>query len=162
MTRAGPHAQQPRTRRAAAGLLGACAAYQLGLGAYFVLLRPPLLPEDLRFMGATAARLTEVLPRLEGWLDLVFAVLGGQMAALGVLVAGVALGLAQGKAMAMYELLLLGLAGLMSVAGMSAVNFALGSDFRWLLIFPVLAWALGLALAAFWRGEAPVDTKGRA
>ena len=58
--------------------------------------------------------------------------------------------------------LLLGLAGLMSVAGMSAVNFALGSDFRWLLILPVLAWALGLALAALGGGEAPVDTKGRA
>lgn len=162
MIRAGPHAPQPRTRRTAAGLLGACAAYQVGLGAYFVLLRPPLLPEDLRFLGATARRLTEVLPRLEGWLDLVFAVLGGQMAALGVLVAGVALRLAQGKAMTMCELLLLGLAGLMSVAGMSAVNFALVSDFRWLLILPVLVWALGLALAALGRGEAPVDTKGRA
>lgn len=127
-----------------------------------MVVRPPLLPEDLRFLGATASRLTEVLPRLEGWLGLVFAVVGGQMAALGVLVAGVAVRLAQGKAMARYELLLLGLAGLMSVAGMSAVNFALGSDFRWLLILPVLAWALGLALAALGGGEAPVDTKGRA
>ena len=162
MIRAGPHAPQLRTRRAAAGLFGACAAYQLGLGAYFGVVRPPLLPEDLRFLGATASRLTEVLPRLEGWLGLVFAVVGGQMAALGVLVAGVAVRLAQGKAMARYELLLLGLAGLMSVAGMSAVNFALGSDFRWLLILPVLAWALGLALAALGGGEAPVDTKGRA
>ena len=134
-----------------------CAAYQLVLGAYFVAFRPPLLPEDLRFLGATAERLVVVLPRLERWLDLVFAVLGGQMAAVGVLLAGLAARLARSRAMDGHELVLLGLAGVLSVASMSAANFALGSDFRWLLIVPVLAWSMGVALAALGRGAARVD-----
>lgn len=62
----------------------------------------------------------------------------------------------------MYELVLLGLVGLMSVAARSAVNFALGSDFRWLLVLPVLAWATGVALATLGRGAVAVDAKGRA
>ena len=61
----------PAFCRIGAGLIGACAAYQLVLGAYFVVFRPPLLPEDLRFLGGTAERLVVILPRLEGWLDLV-------------------------------------------------------------------------------------------
>ena len=143
--------RQPRFRSAAAGLIGACAAYQLLVGAYFLAFRPPLLPEDLRFLGVTAEQLVVVLPRLEPWLDLVFAVLGGQMAALGVLLAGFAARLARSKAMDGYELVLVGLAGLLSVASMSAANFALGSDFRWLLVLPVLAWSIGIALAALGR-----------
>lgn len=155
-----PHGRQsPRTRfrRGAAGLIGACAAYQLVLGAYFVVFRPPILPEDLRFLGATAERLVVVLPRLEPWLDLVFAVLGGQMAALGVLLAGFAARLARSRAMDGHELVLLGLAGLLSVASMSAANFALESNFRWLLIIPGLAWSTGVALAALGSGAARVD-----
>ena len=37
-------------------------------GLYFVLLRPPLLPEDTRYMGLSAAELDAVRPRLEAWL----------------------------------------------------------------------------------------------
>jgi len=136
-------------RRVAAGLIGACAAYQMVLGAYFVVFRPPLLPEDLRFLGATAERVAVVLPRLEGWLDLVFAVLGGQMAAMGVLLAGLAARLARSRRISGYELVFLSLAGLLSVASMSVANFALGSDFRWLLAIPVAAWAAGAVFAAF-------------
>ena len=152
MTRRGPQPPRPWFRGAAAGLIGACAAYQLVVGAYFVAFRPPLLPEDLRFLGATAERFVVLLPRLERWLDLVFAVLGGQMAALGVLLAGFAARLARSRAMDGHELVLLGLAGVLSVASMSAANFALGSDFRWLLVLPVLAWSIGVGLAALGRG----------
>ena len=35
-------------------------------------------------------------------------------------------------------------AGLLSVVLMSAVNFALGSDFRWLLVVPVVLWLAAL------------------
>lgn len=162
VTRAGHQPSQVRLRRAAGGLIGACAAYQVLLGAYFVVWRPPLLPEDLRFLGASANRLVEVLPRLETWLDLVFAVLGGQMAALGVLVAGFALRLVRTRGLQGYELVLLGLAGTMSVGAMSAVNFVLASNFRWFLVLPVLAWAAGVALAIRGGGQAPADAKARA
>ena len=41
------------------------------------------------------------------------------------------------------------LAGVGTVGLMSAVNFVLASDFRWILILPALVWALGAALYAF-------------
>lgn len=161
MSRRGAQATRPRFRRAAAGLIGACAAYQLALGTYFVAFRPPLLPEDLRFLGTTTADLVVDQPRLERWLDLVFVVLGGQMAALGVLLALFAVRLARRKAMDRHELVLLGLAGALSVALMSAVNFALGSTFRWLLVLPVLTWSIGVALATFGTAAAPVEAQER-
>lgn len=157
MTPDGPAPPHPGYRRVAAGLIGAVAAYQLVLGGYFLAFRPPVLPEDLRFLGATAERLVVVLPRLEGWLNLVFAVLGGQMAALGMLLAGFAVRLDRGRSISGPELVLLGLAGLLSVASMSIANFALESDFRWLLTIPVAVWTAGVALAAF--GSAAARTR---
>lgn len=141
-------ARRARFRRAAVGLIGAWAAYQMGLGAYFGVFRPPLLPEDLRFLGENTPGLMVEPPRLERWLDLVFLVLGGQMAALGMLLAVVALRLSRQEVVDWREVVLLGLAGSLSVAVMCAVNFALGSDFRWVLIFPVLVWSGGLTSAA--------------
>ena len=38
------------------------------------------------------------------------------------------------------------LSGVLTVALMSATNFALYSDFRWLLLVPALVWLVGLAL----------------
>lgn len=38
------------------------------------------------------------------------------------------------------------LSGTLTVALMSATNFALHSDFRWLLLAPVLIWLAGLVL----------------
>ncbi len=146
-----------RLRSTAAALIGACAAYQVMLGSYFVAFRPPLLPEDLRFLGTTAERLVVDLPRLERWLDLVFAVLGGQMAALGLLLGAFSMRWMRRRAIDRLELGLLGGAGILSVAMMSAVNFALESDFRWLLVFPVLAWAMGVALAALEIAAAPAE-----
>ena len=161
MTIRGARAPRSRFRRAAAGLIGACGAYQLVLGAYFVALRPPLLPGDLRFLGTTTARLVVDLPRLERWLDLVFVVLGGQMVALGMLLAAFAVRLAQRTTVGRRELVLLGLAGVLAVALMSAVNFALGSNFRWLFIFPVRVWSMGVALAAAGLGAAPGEAGER-
>ncbi len=34
-------------------VLALCGLILMGIGLYFVFLRPPLLPEDLRFMGAS-------------------------------------------------------------------------------------------------------------
>jgi len=40
----------------------------------------------------------------------------------------------------------IGISGGFSVALMSVVNFVLYSDFRWLLLVPVLLWLAGLVL----------------
>lgn len=123
-------------------MLIACGVWLVGLGLYFIVLRPPLLPEDPRFMGTTLAQIRTAVPGLENWLNKVFTVMGGFMASAGVLtvfVASVAMPpRLKGTAWA------IALAGALTVALMSVTNFALISDFRWLLLVPALVWFAGL------------------
>jgi hypothetical protein len=135
--------RHPQTRHnLSSGLLLACGVWLVGLGIYFIFLRPALLPEDPRFMGTSLEALRSAAPGLEAWLAKVFTVMGGFMAGAGLLVvfiARTAVPLRQpGTEVALV------LAGLMTVALMSATNFALHSDFRWLLLVPALAWLAGL------------------
>lgn len=57
----------------------------VGIGIYFVLFRPPLLPEDVRYMQLTEGDLSAVGPSLRDWLGFVFAVLGGFVMGTGIL-----------------------------------------------------------------------------
>jgi len=114
----------------------------IGLGAYFVFVRPPLLPEDLRYLDSSATQIEALLPRLAPWLSNVFTVMGGFIAGAGVLMI-----LAGGHAVPQSlpgTGAALGCAGLLTVATMSWINFALDSDFKWLLLAPAVAWLLGL------------------
>ena len=43
-----------------------CGVWLLGLGGYFVFIRPPLLPEDLRLLGMSAVQVEALLPHLAG------------------------------------------------------------------------------------------------
>ena len=133
-----------RTRRTSTWLILSCGVWLMALGLYFMVLRPPLLPEDPRFMGTTLEQLRLAAPGLEGWLQKVFTVMGGFMAGAGVLtvlMATVAMpARLKGTSWA------LALAGVLTVALMSATNFALRSDFRWLLLVPALVWTAGLVL----------------
>ena len=130
------------SRKIATWMLIACGVWLIALGIYFIFLRPPLLPEDPRFMGTTLAQIRVVVPGLESWLSRVFAVMGGFMAASGVLTLFVA-------TVAMPQRLtgvawVISLSGALTVALMSATNFALHSDFRWLLLVPALVWFAGV------------------
>lgn len=133
-----------KDRHVSTWMLMACGVWLVGLGLYFIVLRPPLLPEDPRFMGTTLEQIRAAVPGLEGWLKNVFRVMGGFMAGAGVLTLFVA-------AVAMPSRLkgtswALAISGALTVALMSATNFALQSDFRWLLLVPALVWLAGLAL----------------
>ena len=119
----------------------ACGLWLIALGVYFIALRPALLPEDLRYMGTTLAQARVALPGLEGWLAQVFTVLGGFIAGTGVLTVFIALAPAPRRT---GTLLALALSGLSTVGLMSASNFALHSDFRWLLLVPAVLWFAGL------------------
>lgn len=133
-----------RNRQVSTLMLIACGVWLVGLGLYFVVLRPALLPEDERFLGATLAQIRAAVPGLEGWLELVFTVMGGFMAGTGVLTVFVAT-----KAMPLRLKdgpWALAFSGALTVALMSATNFALDSDFKWLLLAPALVWLAGLAL----------------
>ena len=127
-------------------VLGTVGVALAGAGFYFMLLRSPLLSEDLRYMGVPAAQFDVVKPRLEAWLTHVFLVMGGYVLATGVLTItlaatsfrehhwGAALGVLIG--------------GAASIGLMAAVNFMIDSDFKWVLFSMALAWAFSLGL--FW------------
>jgi hypothetical protein len=130
--------------RASTWMLTACGIWLVGLGFYFILFRPSLLPEDLRFMGTTLAQTRAAVPGLEGWLHRVFGVMGGFMAGTGVLTMFVATAAMPARLKGGSWAVLL--SGALTVVLMSAMNFAIGSDFRWLLSVPALVWLAGAAL----------------
>jgi hypothetical protein len=135
--------QSPQVRHGLSSwLLLVCGFWLVGLGAYFIFLRPALLPEDPRFMGTSLEALRSTAPGLERWLGMVFTVMGGFMAGAGVLVVFVARNVMplrlRGTGVP------LALAGLLTVVLMSATNFLLHSNFRWVLLVPALVWLASL------------------
>ena len=117
----------------------------MGLGLYFVFLRPALLPEDPRFMGTTLAEIQTSLPGLLIWLRRVFWVMGGFMFATRLLL----LYLAQTtfRAHLTSARLIVALAALSSIGWMAVVNFMIASDFKWLLLTFNLPWISALVLS---------------
>ena len=79
-----------KNRQPSVWMLTVCGIWLVGLGLYFMVRRPPLLPEDFRFMGTTLARIQTDVPGLGDWLKRVFTVMGGFMAGAGVLAVFVA------------------------------------------------------------------------
>lgn len=119
----------------------------IGLGLYFVFIRPPLLPEDLRFMGTSLIEIQSVAPGLVIWLRWVFWVMGGFMFAAGLLIACIAVTLFQSPSCGVRSLV--ALASLASIGWMASVNFLMDSDFKWLLLGFNLPWVAALILS--WR-----------
>jgi hypothetical protein len=125
----------------------------IGVGLYFILLRPPLLPEDVRYMALPAAQFDIVKPRLEAWLTHVFRVMGGYVLATGVLT----ITLASTSFRAHQQGAAIGalIGGAASIGWMAVVNFMIDSDFKWVLLGMALLWACSLGL--FW-----IEMEGRA
>lgn len=117
-----------------------------GIGLYFILFRPSLLPEDIRYMKLSAAELTAIGPRLGAWLSHVFRVLGGYALATGVL----AVALATTAFRQRHPIAVAGavFGGAASIGLMTMVNFAIASEFKWLLLGCATIWAL--SLISFW------------
>jgi hypothetical protein len=111
-----------------------------GTGLYFMILRPPLLPEDTRFMGIAAAHLDPLRPGLDAWLNQVFRLATGVLAA-----TLVATSFRQHSLVAAVGALVGGAA---SIGWMAVVNFTINSDFKWVLLAMALVWAASLVL--FW------------
>jgi hypothetical protein len=140
-------------RKFALGLLGACGVFQIGMGLWFIVVRPPMLPEDEIFTGMRREALDRAAPAFATWLDWVFTVLGGHAASSGLLVLLAAV-LLWRRAVEPVALLLLVAAGGVSAMLMSGVNFAIHSDFRWLLLLPALTWLTAIVLLAASRFSA--------
>ena len=127
-------------------VLAAAGVSIVGIGSYFIFLRPPLLPEDLRFLALPASQLDIIKPRLELWLARVFIVLGGYAVATGVLT--IALATTSFRAHSRGAATGASIGGAASIGLMAAVNFAIDSDFKWVLLGIAMLWAFSLGL--FW------------
>jgi hypothetical protein len=125
-------------------LLAASGILLAGVGIYFLFLRPPLLLEDIRYMGLTQAELQSIGPRLSSWLTQVFRVMGGYVAATGVLALTLAVtSFRDHRAVAAVGA---GFAGALSIGLMATVNFVIHSDFKWVLLGFALVWAASIAM----------------
>jgi len=128
----------------------ACGIWLIGLGLYFMFLRHPLLPEDLRYIGTGPMEIQSAVPGLERWTHRVFIVMGGFIAGTGVLTISVAMTASFRKEKS--TRIGLAVAGIFTVGTMSVTNFLLDSDFKWLLLVPSLVWITGLVLLHANRG----------
>ncbi len=128
----------------------------VGLGLYFMFFRPPLLPEDPRYMGTSLEAVRSDFPGLLIWLPRVFLVLGGYIASTGVLTCYLAkTGFRTRVAGAAW---VAALTGLTSIGLMAMVNFVIDSDFKWLLLLFTLPWVLSLWLFYLENKWTPMKT----
>jgi hypothetical protein len=129
----------------ASGSLAFGGLILMGMGIYYGFLRPPLLPEDLKYMGSSLTQIQAAIPGLQTWLGRVFGVLGGYIFATGLLTVYVAVtGFRAGRIGAMA---VVSVSGLASIGWMAITNFLINSDFKWLLLVFTLPWSIALALS---------------
>ena len=114
------------------------------MGAYFVFLRPPLLPEDLRHIGLSLPAIQNSIPNLLDWMQKVFWVMGGFIFTTGLITVFVAQTVFRLRTDKAFVLVLI--AGITSVGSMTIINFILDSDFKWVLSAFTLPWIISLIL----------------
>jgi hypothetical protein len=127
-------------------VLALCGIILIGMGLYFALLRPALLPEDVHYIGTDVSEIQASVPGLLDWLERVFGVMSGYFLTVGLLTLYVALTSFRSRTKGVSGTVTL--AGLASIGWMAAVNFIIDSDYRWLLLAFAALW--GAALALFW------------
>jgi hypothetical protein len=133
---------------AAAWLYSAAGLILAVIGGFFILIRPALLAEDLRFLAARSTNdVDQALPRLRTWLRRVFIVLGGHALAAGTLTIFVAATAVRDGDPAATAVLTA--AGAASIGVMVVVNFAIRSAYRWLLLTFAAIWPAA-TVAALW------------
>lgn len=128
--------------RPSAILLVVAGVAVAAVGIYFLVLRPPLLPEDVRFIQATEAGLGQLQPYLNAWLSNVFHVLGGQALASGLL--AVALAASSYRRREPIAVAAVVGAGFSGIGLMAVTNFLIGSDFRWVILGLASLWVASL------------------
>jgi hypothetical protein len=119
----------------------------IGLGLYFIFIRPAVLPEDPRFMGTTLEQIRSTFPGLLLWLPRVFWVLGGYMVSTGVLTCYLARTSFRSRTPG--AAWVAALSGITSIGLMVVVNFLIASDFKWLLLAFTVPWIMALSLYCY-------------
>ena len=115
-----------------------------GMGLYFIFIRPPLLPEDLNYMGTTLQNTKANIPGLLTWLQKVFWVMGGYIFTTGLLTVFISTTSFLNRLPGAFSIV--ALAGISSIGSMTIVNFMISSDFKWVLLIFTLPWAIALIL----------------
>jgi hypothetical protein len=100
----------------------------LGTAIYFLALRPPLLPEDIRHTGVEPELLP---PAFLDWLGIVFRTWGGFIAGFGLLLCGIGAFMLTGRERWLYWMTALGIVVAFGRFLMS--NIILNSDFLWFI-----------------------------
>ena len=138
-----------KLRPYSATILAAYGLILIGIGLYFILLRPAFLPEDARSVGASLSQIQTVAPNIAEWLERVFWVLGGYIAATGILTLYIASTSFRNRSSGV--LIAVTFAGIASIGLMAMVNILINSDFKWPLVSLAGLWALAVVL--YWRGR---------
>lgn len=112
------------------------------MGIYFIFLRPPILPEDYRYIGTTFSAIQENIPELTMWLQKIFWVMGGYIITSGLLTIYIAL--TSFRTHTKGAFIIVTVAGLTSIGFMTLVNFVINSDFKWVLFVFTLPWLIAL------------------
>ena len=118
-----------------------------GMGIYFVFLRPPLLPEDSKYIGLSLSAIQNNIPGLSVWLQKVFWVMGAYIFTTGLLTIYIAQTSFRTRTPGAFIMVLI--AGITSIGSMTIVNFILQSDFKWVLLAFTLPWFIALILYLF-------------
>ena len=121
----------------------------VAMGIYFIFVRPPLLPEDLRYMKTTLPVMHNSAPGLSAWLQKVFWVMGSYIFTTGLLIIFIALTSFRKRLPGAFGIVTL--TGITSIGSMTVVNFIIGSDFKWLLLTFTLPWAIALILYRLYK-----------
>ena len=112
--------------RLVGALVGVWGVLTVERGIYFLGLRPPLLSEDILFIGVAP----DVLPPpLLDWLGIVFRTWGGFIAGFGALLMGIGTFMLTGRARWLYWATALGI--LAAFGRFFISNIVLRSDFLW-------------------------------
>ncbi len=126
-------------------VLTVCGIILVGMGLYFALIRPELLPEDIHYTGLSSEQI-QAAPGLLNWLDKVFWVMGGYVFTTGLLTCYVAQTAFRERRPGVFSIV--SFAGISSLGLMVIINFLIASDFKWVLLVFAALWfsALGLFL----------------
>ena len=115
-----------------------------GMGIYFVFFRPPLLPEDSKYIGLSLSAIQNNIPGLSVWLQKVFWVMGCYIFTAGLLTMYVAQTSFRTRTRGAF--IIVSIAGITSIGSMSIINFILQSDFKWVLLAFIIPWIVSLIL----------------
>jgi hypothetical protein len=119
----------------------------VAMGVYFVFMRPPLLPEDYKYIGTTSSFIKENIPQLSNWLQKVFWVMGSYIFTSGLLIIFIALTSFRTRMNGAFTIITI--VGLTSIGSMTIINFIINSDFKWFLLAITFPWSIALILYRF-------------